>query len=578
MKLKGKTKFELTNVETGETRVVKEENMVTNALNYFMQGSGVYGGTLCDKLFQMASSTGSYQTAMSKTNYWDNPVRWLTGGLVLFSDRLDEDEDHIFLTADDPDVTGVGSDLAYIGQQTCAGSYNSVESGPIEGGYKHVWDFTTAQANGDIGCACLTNPEGAGLGFGLNTDVYDWKGNLNWFPSSRAINVPAFDDSASISYAVRLGYFDEGRNLFIRVKDYYSFPYGSSSSTSYIYTEPDINGKYEYKNTFHKTIFYRKAIDFNVYRCPFNNFSLFDEHFQRSYQRLNHSVSHCNRKLLQTVTVDMPSELAALIPDEAVQQSITNNYNWYWPTAFQHDEGFVYISFVIPTKNGSNNIYLESGDKVYTWKINMETFESTWFATTNTTGKQIKIGYDYNARAKVPFVTVSNNYTVLYENQNTYSAWVIDNATGATIKEVCDAFDKPISFNTSISSTNPCMGNLYGTTICNDLVLYHRAGDQDMTRSVALLNLKTGVMKYCHFEGYMGGYTSYYSDDANYGFTHGTPFPKIVNCNQYSSNQTVTLYINPMMLVTINNLEDTVTKTSAETMKVTYIITEEEDE
>lgn len=570
MKLKGKTMFELTNVETGETKVVKEENMVTNALNYFMQGSGIYGGTLYNKLHQLAGSSGSYQTAMGKYNHWDDPVRCFTGGLVLFSDRLEEDENHMFLTADDPDVTGVGSDLAYIGLQTQAGSYNSVESGPIEGGYKHVWDFTTAQANGDIGCACLTTPDGAGLGFGMNKDVTDWMGHFNYFSSNQSVYAPAFDDYFTSNMAMRLGYFDEGRNLFIRMKDYYSIPSsGGSTNTGSVYNEPDINDKIVSKPLFPRTFIYKKSIDFNVYRVPFNNFSLFDKYYHRTETRYSKQSYHCPYKLLRTVTVDMPSDLAALIPDDLLESSLTTARQW--PTAVQTDEGYMYISFVIPpTSFYYTTMYLESGEKIYTWRINMETFESDWFATPNTTGKRIAIDYQQNGYMATPFVTVSNNYTVLYERTDTYHAWVIDNATGATIKEVCDVDDKPINFQNIHSY-------LYGTLVYNDIVLYIHGGNNQTNQYMLMLNMKTGVMKYCRYSGMMGHY-SYNNDNAIYGYTHGTPFPKIINCYYRNDYQYATLYINPMILMTINNLDDVVTKTSAETMKVTYILTEEEDE
>ena len=39
MKLKGKTTIELTDVNSGEVTTVEEENMVTNALNYFFNSN-----------------------------------------------------------------------------------------------------------------------------------------------------------------------------------------------------------------------------------------------------------------------------------------------------------------------------------------------------------------------------------------------------------------------------------------------------------------------------------------------------------------------------------------------------------
>lgn len=575
MKLKGKAIFELTNVDTGETRVVKEENMVTNAFQYLIQETGLYGTVMLDRALGSSTTYSDMDTAMSKTSYNRDMVRSLTNGLVLFNGKLNESVDHVYITADDPGVTGVGADLAYIGEQTCAGSYNKTESGVIEKGYKHVWDFTTSQANGDIGCACLTSVEGAGLGFGLPTYVADWKGKFTYLPTeyNKYIYMPKFDDYVTAADGTGCGvYVDEERNIVIRIKDYFSIPnINGSTYTSYVTNEPDINGNIVSKQTFDKTFIYKKSIDLNIYRCPFNNISIFDDknlYYTSSsikYQGSSvTSVSYGDKDVLETITVNMPSGLAALIPDDIVQTSINSNY--YWPTAVNTDEGFMYISFIIPTVSGTNGAKLESGDKVYTWKINMNTFESTWFAITNTTGETVSAHYNSSFFSRNPFVTVTNNYTVLYkDNYNKGYAWIIDNATGSTVKQVVNYDGDAFSFTTTPS----------GVATYSDLVYYFYPG------TMHVLNLKTGIMTYAVEAGYVISESSNYKYMA--GVTHGTKLPKFIGRYNYTYGSSsgvsyLTLYVNPQLLMTINNLEETVTKTSAETMKVTYIITQETEE
>lgn len=572
MKLKGKAIFELTNVETGEKRVVKEENMVTNAFSHLVQGCGIFGG----QIYQNVLNTQITTSGMSGVDYNRNMLRTLTNGLLLLNDKLEEDADHIYLTADDPDVVGVGADLAYIGNQTCAGSYNKTESGPIENGYKHVWDFTTSQGNGDIGCACLTSIEGASLGGGAGLPTYssDWRGRLDHFKSLHTTYLPKIDDYCGNLHAwQRLGYIDEGRNLFIRVKDYYSFPHAQGSTqTGNVYNELDINGNVVIKKTFDRTFIYKKSIDFNIYRLPFDNLSIFDPVYYKNAWVQTSGTSGTNyswldTKLLDTVTVQMPDDLAALIPDDIVQASINTSYRW--PTAINTDEGFMYISFIIPRGTSTNDFQLRSGDKIYTWKINMNTFESSWFATTNTTGQTLKL-YDYIGVTYhyVPFVCVSNNYTILFEEASSSypyeRMWIIDNETGSTIKQVVDSNDNVIS-----------LGSTYGWYVYNDLVILIPSYN---TYNIPVINLKTGIVKYM----YAQNITSFFYNSKSLTYplyrTYGTKFPKMVVGYCYNTTSYLTFFINPTFLMTINNLEDVVTKTSAETMKVTYIITESEEE
>lgn len=52
--------------------------------------------------------------------------------------------------------------IANTNTDTSIGTYNANESGRIENGkgYRHVWDFASDKANGEIGCICLTTKDG----------------------------------------------------------------------------------------------------------------------------------------------------------------------------------------------------------------------------------------------------------------------------------------------------------------------------------------------------------------------------------------------------------------------------------
>ncbi|MFR0870098.1 MAG: hypothetical protein ACLSG5_01235 [Oscillospiraceae bacterium] len=52
--------------------------------------------------------------------------------------------------------------IANTNTDTSIGTYNANESGRIENGkgYRHVWDFASDKANGEISCICLTTKDG----------------------------------------------------------------------------------------------------------------------------------------------------------------------------------------------------------------------------------------------------------------------------------------------------------------------------------------------------------------------------------------------------------------------------------
>ena len=573
MHIKGQTTFELTNVETGVTRVIKEENMVTNAFKHFAKGLGAFGGSS----FDFVISTRNIATR-GLIDLTSDTTRCFTNGLFLFENMLDENPDHVFITADDPNIVGVGSIGAYSGLQSSAGSYNDIESGKIEKGYKHVWDFTTSQANGDIGCVCLTSVEGGVLGGSLNEYHSDWSGKMMYFPVSQPLYFPQFEDTIGSVAMKNYIYIDEGRGLAIRIKNFYSLPHVNGQAVNdYLHNEFNEEGKVVLGQTFKKSFIYTKSIEFDLFSVPFNNFSVFDTISTYSETRVINTggstatFSESGLRKVGTVKVDMPSGLAAVIPDSIINS--TSNY--YWPIAINTDEGFMYITFVVP-KSTSQTIVVGQGEKFYTWKIDMNTFESSWFEISNVTGVDLSIPYSYTAANEIlfPYIYVLNDYAILYSNYAGSvrgNMWVINYANGSTdIKKVVNPDGSDFLF------TREGVG------------AYHHKGivmfvDYN-TQNCPTLNLKTGIMKQVAANDMASFYTWSSSSSSGtkqilFGSTHGTPFPKMLSSYYYNAYKLfgVKFYINPQFLMTINNLDRVVTKTSAETMKVTYTITQVDD-
>lgn len=151
MGIKGRTIFELTDVNTGETEIIEDSNMVTNGLQEFFNPCGSWGiYPFCER------------------NSREHRVRNnFTSGLLLFNSRLDENVENIYAGADVQMIGNGAMGISNSGEVTELGSYNVTESGVQEdGSMKYVYDFLTSQANGTIQCACLTSKVGGYMGYG----------------------------------------------------------------------------------------------------------------------------------------------------------------------------------------------------------------------------------------------------------------------------------------------------------------------------------------------------------------------------------------------------------------------------
>ena len=160
MGIKGRTIFELTDVNTGKVERYEDCNMITNGLQEFLDPCGSWG------IYPFAKDSVRY-TSVRNT---------LTGGILLFDGTLDEDVTNTYANAS---LKMVGNGALGISNGTSVtelGSYNSTESGvQADGSIKYVYDFLTSQANGTIQSVCLTSKVGGYMGYGNESAkrVYD---------------------------------------------------------------------------------------------------------------------------------------------------------------------------------------------------------------------------------------------------------------------------------------------------------------------------------------------------------------------------------------------------------------------
>lgn len=135
---KGHAKIELTDVNSGESKVIEHDNMFTQAIYKNLNNGWV----------QMI---GGLNTLKS----WNLPlVTTVLGGIILFADNIPMDET-IDYFPEGNEVLGYAGEVACDGTSKFWGSRNLLETenyDPETRSVKWVWDFGTSQANGIIRC------------------------------------------------------------------------------------------------------------------------------------------------------------------------------------------------------------------------------------------------------------------------------------------------------------------------------------------------------------------------------------------------------------------------------------------
>lgn len=142
--LKGQTTIELTDVNTKQTEVIQESNLVTNAV------PDIFGYNPSGLLYPVSGSSTVFSTQFFPI------ANKCYGGILLFEDSLVEDATRYTPPANNT-IVGYSSNNVNETDNPKRGSSNLTESSIIENGYKFVWDFSTSQANGVISSLALTH-------------------------------------------------------------------------------------------------------------------------------------------------------------------------------------------------------------------------------------------------------------------------------------------------------------------------------------------------------------------------------------------------------------------------------------
>lgn len=163
--LRGSAKVQLFNAKTKELeKTVESSNLITNAV------SNVFNGALT--AFATCYNNGSHASLNSLYDFPSdyNLAMALMGGLLVFSDRIEENINHIIPSVSEMrSFIGCANQGGSIEGNIFKGSLSEVRHGEDGKSITFVWEFSKEQCNGKIGCLCLTSDRGGQLGFKFNT-------------------------------------------------------------------------------------------------------------------------------------------------------------------------------------------------------------------------------------------------------------------------------------------------------------------------------------------------------------------------------------------------------------------------
>lgn len=144
----GKTKIELYNPDTKIKQIVKSENTFQKSV----------------LAHQFPMNPWLKQNPFNNSEWANSPIVAMVGGLLLFKNQIQVGS--VYAPAGNVMVGNAANGIVNTGNPNELGSFNSAESSFGQTSFTQVFDFTTAQANGNIACACLTSKWGGYAGYG----------------------------------------------------------------------------------------------------------------------------------------------------------------------------------------------------------------------------------------------------------------------------------------------------------------------------------------------------------------------------------------------------------------------------
>lgn len=510
--LKGLAEIELRDERTGETTYVRHENMLTNGLSIALTPQ--IGRYTYQTGYQGGS--GVQTTDEGKMKYNRSVMDHLLGGVFLFGETLQENAGNLALPLGNA-LIGKGSHNAYSGVDTKRGSYNEKESGrQPDGSFRHVWDFATSQANGTIRALALTTHAGGIEGDGTREwnsaqTAEEW-GVYTTMKDSSGTNGAAIKGPDGMAGACFL-FADYMKNRIYAVKDQYEMVYNSSGSN------PDL--------------FFKNSGKLHVmeYGFPLSKISPFYDGYNL-YREQEHEIE---------------------VPEEYITHVGTANGRLYTCVS----DSYVYLYAGLVT--------YQTGKDIKLLRLAKDTLEASVVSFPNVTGTNLAFNGGMNYIPDRLWLTDTHAYMSVAENgeDNSYHSYVyrvsLADGTDAARAELMDRNGNSINGSfmfCGCRGRHIVMGLRYSSSYNN--TYYYPVLLDPSTLAAAYLNaanINSNSSSIYHYEKLTEGlYLSVGA--ATGGIFNFTPA------------------IDPCMLMTVNNLSAPVEKTAAQSMKVTYTITE----
>ena len=581
--LHGHTKIILEDVNTKEQQIYEDDNFVTNAFEELIQQRGIFGNVY-KSLLREEPSANEYDKMMMK---------YLTGGIILFDGTFPEGEEGKKCIYPPAGISQVGMGriaTTYTGEQRMAGSYNNDESGWLNNhlGYRHVWDFTTNQANGDIASVSLTTATGGIIGQGSYTKVSDW-----W---------ASFDYDANIDYDANPHQYNPSignyNKMFVYDMPRYfrtnKFNGGSIDSIVYKMLPLSIDGD---KNIFilieNMAVFYNnlksilnktsttKEIPLDVYRFPISNLSLFDT---VNYYGGENNINNGN-------SFNYLGQKSFTIPEGIIEDFGLEENTDFYLTTFSEEN---YRYFIL-----AKSMTIKQNDYWYVLKINMNNLEVEYFKVAN---YRPASAYLHDSSRSLPgwVKTYSDSQSVCEAGFVRCPATLIagdyliscfsDGVWMVNINNNTDVHQ--IEYADPEATTLPKWDYFPGATSINGKIYFGANSEWWPIKSTSKTHYGCVIdpkkQDFRYLNGTFSTYFGYYIDINNYAnVSDGAIQLPILNtpirANWFLENNVrygdttpkFSLRMPSNFLMTINNLSTKIKKTSNQTMKVIYTITED---
>ena len=464
------------------------------------------------------SQRGEMSTILKIVKNNDSYAQAMFGGLLLFDEVLNDYADDYFIPT--TKITGYASQDAYAGLDVARGSFNQSEGGVQEdGGYKFVWDFSTSQGNGTIKSLGLCLNKMGQIG-ASDAPVYSERQN---FYITNSTGAP-FDTSG---YMLTSGGTTNGiynyRYIIVATIgniayaiDIYNVNYNSDYSPQYVMTNGGVLRLYK----------------FDI--CT-TSISLAGKAGMANY--------------LGYVDVQLPTEFTNILHTETLSSSDCV-FAFFYDYATSKLTLFPCQKKADIAVNGTTK-YVDI-DLANDMSISVSTF------TNNTAGKILKGARYYRGGTGLNFFVCKDyivNFSVVGSVTKMYVTKRSDNTQVTEVKYVGGG---DFSFSTTSAI-------YFMPLIVNGNMFVFRYAVDSGDYYTYILDMSNGKLKKTNANGFSSTSVQGYLDIGS----------KMVYAG-VGNNLKYELVFNPFVLTTKNNLDSPVTKTSSQTMKITYTLSEVE--